>query len=170
MHIEAGDIVAVDAILVEGQDVSCDESSATGESRTVRKLSAKIALENEDPAAGDMKNCDPLILSGSKVLEGVGKCLVTAVGTNSCYGRMMSCMLLRTMTKVLRASISNRDGRHTASDKTEPNSRHDRQMGKRHSFSSLYYSFDLVHCATAREQLISESERRAFHSNSYCLS
>jgi len=169
LHIEAGDIVPVDAILVEGQDVSCDESSATGESRTIRKVSAKTALENEDLAAGDIKNCDPFILSGAKVLEGVGNCLVTAVGTNSCYGRMMSC-ILQIMAKVLTVSISRRAGRHTAPDKTEPYSRHDCQMGKRHSISSLCYSSYHVHCAAAGEQLVPKSERRALHSNSYCLS
>lgn len=84
----------MDGILVDGQDVSCDESSATGESRTMRKVPAHVALENEDPTGRALKNCDPFILSGAKVLEGVGKCIVTAVGTNSCYGRMMSCIFL----------------------------------------------------------------------------
>lgn len=88
--LEAGDIVPVDGILAEGHDVRCDESSVTGESDTLNKIPADLALENSD--AGDTKNCDPFILSGTKVLEGVGKCVVTAVGKNSCYGRMMLCI------------------------------------------------------------------------------
>jgi len=79
--LEAGDIVPVDAVLIEGQDICCDESSVTGESDTLEKVPADIALQS---------NGDPFILSGTKVLEGVGKALVTAVGTNSCYGRMMT--------------------------------------------------------------------------------
>jgi P-type Ca2+ transporter type 2C len=84
--LEAGDIIPVDAILVEGHDLKCDESSATGESDTLKKVPADIALQRPDGTKSD-----PFILSGTKVLEGVGKAVVTAVGTNSCYGRMMLC-------------------------------------------------------------------------------
>jgi P-type Ca2+ transporter type 2C len=87
--LEAGDIVPVDGVLAEGQDVRCDESSVSGESDTVKKVTVNVAIEHT--GAGDAKSCDPFILSGTKVLEGVGKCVVTAVGTNSCYGRMMQC-------------------------------------------------------------------------------
>lgn len=79
--IESGDIPPVDAILAEGQDVECDESSITGESKTVRK----------QPLNG---HGDPFILSGSKVLNGEGRCVVTAVGKHSLNGRMMLGMLL----------------------------------------------------------------------------
>jgi len=85
--LEAGDIVPVDAILAEGHDLRCDESSATGESDTLKKVPADVAIENA--ANGNTRLADPFIISGTKVLEGVGKCVVTSVGTNSCYGRMM---------------------------------------------------------------------------------
>ena len=85
--------MAVDAILIEGNDLKCDESSVSGESDTLNKVPAKQALENA--LSGDTQNCDPFIISGSKVLDGVGRALVTAVGTNSCYGRMMLCISLR---------------------------------------------------------------------------
>jgi len=87
--LEAGDIVPVDGVIAEGQDMRCDESSVNGESDTVKKVAANVAIEHAD--TGDTKSCDPFILSGTKVLEGVGKCVVTAVGTSSCYGRMMLC-------------------------------------------------------------------------------
>lgn len=80
--LEAGDIVPVDAVLIEGQDIRCDESSVTGESDTLEKVPADKALQGHG---------DPFILSGTKILEGVGTALVTAVGPNSCYGRMMNC-------------------------------------------------------------------------------
>lgn len=91
--IEAGDIVPVDAILYEGQDIVCDESSVTGESHTLKKVPAQVALANSD-AGFPAKICDPFILSGTRVLEGVGRSVVTAVGTNSCYGRIMLCTFI----------------------------------------------------------------------------
>ena len=35
------------------------------------------------------KKLDPFLISGSKVLEGVGTYLVTSVGPNSTYGRIL---------------------------------------------------------------------------------
>lgn len=86
--VESGDILPVDAILTEGQSVRCDESSITGESASVKIVPADIALERYSPITDQH---DPFILSGSKVLVGVGKSVVTAVGPNSCFGRMMLC-------------------------------------------------------------------------------
>lgn len=87
--LEPGDIVPADAILVEGHNVRCDESSITGESNTLKKVPANIALENTSLCSAFNEKYDPFILSGSKVLEGVGACIVTGVGINSCHGRTM---------------------------------------------------------------------------------
>ncbi|CAG8547962.1 8146_t:CDS:2 [Paraglomus brasilianum] len=76
MLLEPGDIIAVDGVYISGHNLTCDESSATGESDTIKKNT----LEN---------NGDPIILSGSKVLEGVGKAVVIAVGPNSFFGKTM---------------------------------------------------------------------------------
>jgi P-type Ca2+ transporter type 2C len=90
MHIEAGDVIsAVDAVLVDGYNVLCDESAATGESDSIKKLPVEKALQSTQPGAKFNKKYDPFILSGSKVLGGVGRCMVTAVGVNSYYGRTM---------------------------------------------------------------------------------
>ncbi|CAG8509968.1 46135_t:CDS:10 [Gigaspora margarita] len=72
MLLEPGDIVAVDGIYLSGHNLTCDESSATGESDAIRK--------------GDN---DPFILSGSKITEGVGRIVVIAVGVNSYFGKTM---------------------------------------------------------------------------------
>lgn len=95
MHLFAGDMVPVDGIFINGHGVKCDESSATGESDLLKKTAAdevfavmqKIAQGGEVPA--DIEKLDPFIISGSKVNEGTGTFLVTAVGVNSCYGRTM---------------------------------------------------------------------------------
>ncbi|KAI8140571.1 PMCA-type calcium-translocating P-type ATPase [Fennellomyces sp. T-0311] len=77
--VEPGDVVLADGLYASGYNLTCDESSATGESEAVKKHPA-ATMDSED---------DCFILSGSKVLEGVGRVLVTAVGMNSFYGKTM---------------------------------------------------------------------------------
>ena len=86
--LEPGDLVPVDGIFISGHGVKCDESSATGESDLLRKTPADEvwrAIEAGEP----LKKLDPFILSGSKITEGVGSFMVTAVGVNSTYGKTM---------------------------------------------------------------------------------
>lgn len=68
--LEPGEIVPVDGLFLEGHNVKCDESSATGESDAIRKLS-----QAELAQPGASKKADSFIISGSKVLE--GKCTRT---------------------------------------------------------------------------------------------
>ncbi|KAI9244630.1 PMCA-type calcium-translocating P-type ATPase, partial [Sporodiniella umbellata] len=76
LMLEPGDIIPVDGIYLKGHNLACDESSATGESDTMKKS----------------QEGDCFILSGSKVLEGVGQALVMAVGENSYFGKTMMSM------------------------------------------------------------------------------
>ncbi|KAI8388871.1 PMCA-type calcium-translocating P-type ATPase [Radiomyces spectabilis] len=78
LMLEPGDIIPVDGLYLEGHNLACDESSATGESDTMKK-------KTEDKG-------DCFILSGSKVLEGVARAVVIAVGENSFYGKTMMSM------------------------------------------------------------------------------
>lgn len=100
MHLTTGDLIPVDGIFIEGHGVKCDESSATGESDLLRKVGGDelyAALEGIAQGKADHPNIDKLdcfIISGSKVQEGTGTFLVTAVGVNSSYGR--TTMSLRT--------------------------------------------------------------------------
>ena len=89
MHLEAGDVIPVDGVLLDGYNISCDESTATGESDTIRKVPAQIALNNTPTHIKFDDDLDPFILSGSRVIEGFGKFVVTAVGPNSCYGQTL---------------------------------------------------------------------------------
>lgn len=89
MHLATGDIVPVDGIFIQGSAVKCDESSATGESDLLRKTPAADvydAIQKLDTK--EAEKLDPFIISGSKVNEGNGTFLVTAVGVNSSYGRI----------------------------------------------------------------------------------
>ncbi|KAG0321343.1 hypothetical protein BG000_003276, partial [Podila horticola] len=74
--MEPGDLLAVDGIILKSHNITCDESSATGESDAMKK----------DP----IEHC--YVISGSKVLDGSGCMLVTAVGPNSFFGKTMMAM------------------------------------------------------------------------------
>lgn len=92
--LEPGEIVPCDGIFLSGHGVKCDESGATGESDAIKKVPyeevrdryRKALSEKTDPYAG---HTDCFIISGSKVLEGVGSYVVVAVGQKSFNGRIM---------------------------------------------------------------------------------
>ncbi|XP_060516271.1 plasma membrane calcium-transporting ATPase 2 isoform X2 [Cylas formicarius] len=69
-QIKYGDLLPADGILIQSNDLKVDESSLTGESDHVKKG----------------EHFDPMVLSGTHVMEGSGKMLVTAVGVNSQAG------------------------------------------------------------------------------------
>ena len=65
----AGDLLPADGLIIQSNDLKVDESSLTGESDHVKKG----------------ENVDPLLLSGTHVMEGSGKMLVVAVGVSSAF-------------------------------------------------------------------------------------
>ncbi|KAJ3623203.1 hypothetical protein MTP99_019446 [Tenebrio molitor] len=69
-QIKYGDLLPADGILIQSNDLKVDESSLTGESDHVKKG----------------EHFDPMVLSGTHLMEGSGKMLVTAVGVNSQAG------------------------------------------------------------------------------------
>ncbi|XP_059184441.1 plasma membrane calcium-transporting ATPase 2 isoform X2 [Centropristis striata] len=69
-QIKYGDLLPADGVLIQGNDLKIDESSLTGESDHVKKNTDK----------------DPMLLSGTHVMEGSGRMVVTAVGVNSQTG------------------------------------------------------------------------------------
>ncbi|CAH8557877.1 unnamed protein product [Schistosoma guineensis] len=69
-QVKYGDLLPADGIVIQCNDLKIDESSLTGESDQVRKSETK----------------DPVLLSGTHVMEGSGKMVVTAVGPNSQAG------------------------------------------------------------------------------------
>lgn len=88
LHLEPGDMIPVDGVLVQGFNVKCDESQATGESDIIRKRPADevmSAIQNGE----DLTKMDPFIQSGARVMEGVGTFMATAVGVNSSYGKTL---------------------------------------------------------------------------------
>ncbi|KAG0275262.1 hypothetical protein BGZ95_009013 [Linnemannia exigua] len=117
LHLEPGDVIAADGIFLGGHNLKCDESAMTGESDAVKKVTYEEYKKMEEAEAGahaeegkiesnhegieviaqpqhGLHGVDPFVISGSKVLEGVGLYVVTGVGQNSFHGRTM--MSLRT--------------------------------------------------------------------------
>jgi len=95
VKLEPGDVIPADGILLNGYNVMCDESSATGESDLVHKTPGdevyrRLTEGDEGTVNSSLPELDPFLLSGTKVLEGVGTFLVTATGTNSTYGRILA--------------------------------------------------------------------------------
>lgn len=88
LHLESGDSIPADGILVGGHGLRCDESSATGESDAMKKTAGPEVWQRMVEGTATSK-LDPFIISGSKVLEGVGTYLVTSVGVNSSFGKIM---------------------------------------------------------------------------------
>lgn len=72
-QLKYGDLVPADGILLQGNDVKVDESSLTGESDQVKKTFEK----------------DIGLFSGTHIMEGSCKYLITAVGEHSQAGRIM---------------------------------------------------------------------------------
>lgn len=98
ISLATGDVVPADSLLVTGE-LECDELALTGELETVIKKPADESLEyfqsvqaefpGEDIGSTAVKLKDPFLISGSKILSGVGYSMVTAVGKHSIHGRTM---------------------------------------------------------------------------------
>ncbi|KAJ2162930.1 plasma membrane calcium [Coemansia sp. RSA 552] len=196
MHIEPGDILCADGVVVSSSNLKCDESSVTGESDAMKKsrledierlqgdrknrrkrrraelrsrrqeqrsLAARIlddkpdeieTLESQDQSGADAddstdaendapmvvgidsekklgsellpsptptalappaerpvkassgRRIDPFLISGSRVLEGVGRCVVVAVGQQSFYGRTMMSLRAKNEPTPLQAKLN----------------------------------------------------------------
>ncbi|XP_057982053.1 putative calcium-transporting ATPase 11, plasma membrane-type isoform X4 [Malania oleifera] len=72
VHLSTGDLVPADGVFISGYSFLIDESSLSGESEPVN-----ICEER------------PFLLSGTKVQDGSGKMLVTAVGMSTEWGKLM---------------------------------------------------------------------------------
>lgn len=87
VSVEPGEVVAFDGIVVRAHSIRCDESSVTGESDMIQKITYDEYREAR--AQESVKHKSVFMISGSKVLEGVGEFVVTAVGPFSMHGKLM---------------------------------------------------------------------------------
>ena len=85
IHVQVGDILPADLILVEGTGIQIDESSLTGESKPLKKETYEKCQELIDNKKIS-KIPSPLMLSGTNCVEGTGYAVVLAVGDHSQKG------------------------------------------------------------------------------------
>lgn len=97
--IAEGMDVPADGLVLDASEVKTDESALTGETEPIEKNSMSecllrrnelIAEDVNKEKAGNHALPTPILLSGSKVLQGEGKFMVIVVGPNSCEGRILS--------------------------------------------------------------------------------
>ena len=84
---EAGDAVPADCRILESYSMKVEEAALTGESVPVTKLVDLLTLKEgeKDVSLGDRKN---MMYSGSTVVYGRGKAVVTAIGMDTEMGKI----------------------------------------------------------------------------------
>ena len=84
---EAGDAVPADCRIIESHSMKVEEAALTGESVPVTKLIDVLMLKDktEDVPLGDRRN---MMYSGSTVVYGRGKAVVTAIGMDTEMGKI----------------------------------------------------------------------------------
>jgi magnesium-transporting ATPase (P-type) len=103
MKIEEGMTIPADCVLIEGVNVSVDESAMTGEIDLIEKatLDECVQMKNEFldinpnynyniPDSSHHKIKSPIISSGTQISSGAGLVMVIAVGSNSENGKIMA--------------------------------------------------------------------------------
>ena len=95
VFITEGMEIPCDGLIIEANEIYCDESAMTGETEPMIKktLPDCIAQRNEyyqihNGFLFPQEIPSPLIFSGSKVLQGEGKFVVLVSGPQSCVGRI----------------------------------------------------------------------------------
>lgn len=85
--LEAGDAVPADCRIIESHSMKVEEAALTGESVPVTKLidALNCTAGSDDIALGDRKN---MLYSGSTIVYGRGKAVVTAVGMDTEMGKI----------------------------------------------------------------------------------
>jgi len=83
LYIEAGDYISADGRILEVYSLKVNESSLTGESESVLKMTD--AIHTDHVALGDMKN---MVFSGSFATYGRAVVLVTAIGMGTEIGKI----------------------------------------------------------------------------------
>ncbi|KAI6242879.1 Cation-ATPase-N domain-containing protein [Aphelenchoides fujianensis] len=106
VQVKYGDLLPADGVIIQSHDLRLDEASLTGETDHVRKA----------------PDGDPVLLSGTHVMEGSGKMVVTAVGVNSQTGIILTLMGATAVQKKPEPPADEKaaDGKRPAEDGTTP--------------------------------------------------
>lgn len=96
--LESGSVIAADIRLIEGADISVDESMLTGESKEIGKNPHWLPEGSSSAAAaaaGGEGHLSPInmVFSGTNMLSGRAVGVVVATGTKTCIGRIARLLL-----------------------------------------------------------------------------
>jgi len=80
-----GDRVPADSVLLDGNNLTIEESILTGESVPVHKIESETTPEEMGPPGGDNS---PFVFSGTLVVSGIGIAHVLATGISTQFGRI----------------------------------------------------------------------------------
>jgi len=88
--------IPADGYVIESSELLCDESSMTGETEPLKKFPLQKCIQKREEIISEgLKEKSsyhavpsPILLSGSRVLQGEGKFIVIVVGPKSCIGRI----------------------------------------------------------------------------------
>ena len=92
--VNYGEILPADALLIDGNNIKADESSLTGESKELKKMTYDECVEKraeELKEGSDLKQISlpsPVLLSGTNIISGSGHAVVIAVGKFSQKGQI----------------------------------------------------------------------------------
>ena len=84
IRVKTGDMIPADCLLIEDNSLSTDESSLTGETFPVEKLTTKVPA---DTALSERKNC---LWMGTHVISGSGMAIIVNLAKDSEFGKITS--------------------------------------------------------------------------------
>ena len=93
IYLEEGDIVPADCRILQAEELSCDESALTGESKAVKKNNTTC---NAESGIFDRHN---MVYSSSYVLSGQAKAVVTTTGRDTEIGKIAGLLTETKQTK-----------------------------------------------------------------------
>lgn len=88
--------IPADGVVLEAAELTSDESAMTGETDPIKKntlyncveIRDKIIAEGHKNTATAHDVPSPIVLSGTRILTGEGKFIITVVGDSSCVGKI----------------------------------------------------------------------------------
>ena len=92
IRLSAGDLVPADAKLVAANDVHVQQSALTGESMPVEK---EVTLDQQTPSLENAADARNMVFVGSSVISGKAEALVTATGSRTAFGGIVSSLARR---------------------------------------------------------------------------
>ncbi|CAI1998713.1 hypothetical protein SEUBUCD650_0G02580 [Saccharomyces eubayanus] len=123
ISLQTGDVAPADCVMISGK-CEADESSMTGESNTIKKLPIanslkdfkkfnsghdhlrKKPLDIGDADEDGNRVADCMLISGSRILSGLGRGVITSVGINSVYGQTMTSLNVESESTPLQLHLS----------------------------------------------------------------